>query len=194
MKHFPIIFMLFLHNIFCNAQDQLIKDIDFDTISDTVIINRINSTLEVKLSTQNFTIISSRNISFEEANAGIEETKSGFKVYMGWMRGGYASQFRYSKIYRKIQLIGMNRWQAGPANNDGSGESSVNLLTGLYIGNWNYFDETRMKLIKIKTIKAQINFPLIYLENFNNKVTDYYQHTCDALSTKYMNLSMQKRR
>lgn len=54
----------------------------------------------------------------------------------------------------------MSRYEFGNATNEGSGESSVNLLTEDYIGNWNYFDHLANneegELAKIPTIKTKM--------------------------------------
>ncbi len=81
----------------------------------------------------------------------------------------------------------MNRYEFGPASNDGSGESSVNLLTGQYIGNWNYYDLKKEELIKIPTIKSKMIFPKIYLENFSEKIYLDYSEKCSSLYIKRKN-------
>ncbi|SDG50937.1 hypothetical protein SAMN05421827_107117 [Pedobacter terrae] len=56
------------------------------------------------------------------------------------MRSGYACQFRYRKNEKRMRLIGMSEYAFGNATHDGSGEASINLLTGDYVGDWHYFD------------------------------------------------------
>lgn len=76
----------------------------------------------------------------------------------------------------------MSEYAFGNAANDGSGEASVNLLTGDYIGDWNYFDHLANnengELVKIPTIKAKLQFKKIYLEEFNE---DQYYAISDQL-------------
>ncbi len=84
----------------------------------------------------------------------------------------------------------MSRYEFGNAANDGSGKSSVNLLTGDYIGNWNYYDETKNKLVKIPTIKTKMYFPKIYLEEFNDETN--YPEKCATLYYKYKKIMLSK--
>jgi len=82
---------------------------------------------------------------------------------------------------KKVQLIGMNRYESGNASNDGSGELSINLLTHDYIGNWNYFDQDKMKLVKIPAIKCKMPFKTVYLENFSEGIYTPYADKCAKL-------------
>lgn len=131
---------------FCFGQNKIEKDIDFDGKNDIVLVDTITSTIVCTLSTLNYTSISSKQIEVLNENSGVKATKNGFEFYNNWMRAGYKNQFRYDSKTKKIQLIGMSRYEFGNATNDGSGESSVNLLTGDYIGNWNYYDEKKKGL------------------------------------------------
>lgn len=100
----------------------------------------------------------------------VRPTKNGFEFSNNWMRAGYACQFRYNPTSKKIQLIGMSRYEFGPASNDGSGKSSVNLLTNDYIGNWNYWVDEPGELIPTKIIKQKMVFSTIYFDNFGDDV------------------------
>lgn len=74
-----------------------------------------------------------------------------------------------------MRLIGMEREEFGPANNDGSGESSVNLLTNEYIGEWNYWDNSKMELVKMPTIKKKMVFPKVYFDTMNGEFSTYME-------------------
>lgn len=100
------------------------------------------------------------------------------------MRAGYANQFRYEEKDKKIRLIGMSRYEFGPASNNGSGESSVNLLTNSYIGEWNAYESEKERLIKMPTLATKMYFPKIYLENYDESYQDNYQEQCSALYYK----------
>lgn len=119
---------------------------------------------------------------------GIRETKSGFELWSGYMRAGHACQFRYNIASRKIQLIGMSEYSFGNAANDGSGKGSLNLLTNTYIGEWNYYDETRQKLVKLPTIRQKITLGQIYIESFGSKILDDFQARSSALYDKQKSL------
>lgn len=182
-NNFIILFILLIKNLF-TAQTKIIQDIDADGIKDTISIDVENLKLIAQLSTQKFKKIYSGEIESLDGQGSIRATKNGFELDINWMRAGYSCQFRYNKFEKKIQLIGMSRYEFGPANNDGSGESSVNLLTGNYIGNWNYYDLRREKLIKIPTIKAKMIFPKTFLENFEEKIVSNYSEKCANLFLK----------
>lgn len=141
---------------------KLIKDIDFDGKKDNVYIDVKESVIVCQLSSQNFRKIKSKPISILNDDSGIHFKKDGFEFYNHWMRAGYYNQFRYNKKTKKIQLIGMSRYELGNAAHDGSGESSVNLLTNDYIGNWNFFDYLAHnedgELVNIPTIKTKMKF------------------------------------
>ncbi|MEN4758762.1 hypothetical protein ABEG63_00310 [Chryseobacterium sp. C39-AII1] len=182
-NNFIILFILLITNSF-TAQEKIIQDIDADGIKDTISIDAENLKLIAQLSTKKFKKIYSGEIESLDGQGSIRATKNGFELDIDWMRAGYACQFRYNKLEKKIQLIGMSRYEFGPANNDGSGESSVNLLTENYIGNWNYYDLRREKLIKIPTIKAKMIFPKTFFENFEEKIVSDYSEKCANLFLK----------
>ena len=166
------------------GQNKLIKDIDNDGIKDTVFVNAEKSTIVCKLSTLDYKSISSKPIEILNEFSGIIETKNGFEFFNDWMRAGYKNQFRYNSKTKKIQLIGMSRYEFGNAANDGSGESSVNLLTGNYIGNWNYYDMEKDILIKIPTTKTKMKYKIINLENFSDETYFSYAEKCAELYHK----------
>ena len=164
------------------AQDMLIKDIDFDGRKDSIYIDQKEWKIVCRLSTQNFKKIKSKKIETSGDNTYIKPKKNGFEITVNWMRAGYACQFRYEKNEKRIRLIGTSEYAFGNAANDGSGEASVNLLTGDYIGNWHYFDHLanneKGELVKIPTIKAKMPIKKIYLEDFDE--SQYY-----AVSEKF---------
>lgn len=166
------------------ALGQVVKDLDKDGIKDTVRFDPRQGVLVCRLSTQQFRPVTSKPGLSDELNAGVRATKSGFEFYVNYMRAGYANQFRYEAQDQKIRLIGMSRYELGPATNNGSGESSVNLLTNNYIGNWNAFDEEKRKLVEMSVLEAKMYFPKIYLEAYDGSWQDKYQEKCSALYYK----------
>lgn len=146
----------------------IIKDLDYDIIQDSVYFDKEKSILVCRLSSQNFAKIKSQPIDESLDMLSLEETKNGFKFNIYYMRSGCSNQFRFNKLTKKIQLIGMSRYSFGNASNDGEGESSVNLLTSDYIGDWKYLDMKKNKLIKIPTIKTKMKLGIINLESFSN--------------------------
>ncbi|MBW1297919.1 hypothetical protein [Aquimarina litoralis] len=188
MKTFLFSIILFLISITVVAQDKFQKDIDFDGVVDTVYIDLNTSTIVCLLSSKQFQKVESKPIDLTN-RCLIKDAKNGFYFENHWMRSGHSAQFRYDKKTKKIRLIGMSRYSFGNAANNGSGESSVNLLTGDYIGNWNYYDlaanNNEGKLIKIPTIKTKMFFNKIYLEDFDEGISVDYTDQCSELYYKH---------
>ncbi|MFB9077985.1 hypothetical protein ACFFLS_04865 [Flavobacterium procerum] len=193
MKKIITIFTLIIFTNYSYGQKKLKKDIDNDGIDDTVFIDSAKSTIVCKLSTLNFKSISSKPIEILNETCGIRNSKNGFKFYNDWMRAGYENQFRYNPKTKKIQLIGMSRYVLGNAFHDGSGESSVNLLTDDYIGNWNYYDMKKGELITVPTIKTKMKFENINLEDFSEDTYFSYDEKCAELFNKYKKIKMMKK-
>lgn len=164
----------FLFPIVFPAQEKKIAaDFDGDKIPDTAYIDVENLGIAYELSSQKFKKIFSE---FEDSGEiYLHPAKNGFKVNINQMRAGSSYQFRYEKETGKMRLIGMSRYEFGPANNDGSGESSVNLLTNSYIAEWNYFDNNKAELIKIPTIKKKMVLPKVYFDNLKNAYSIYVE-------------------
>jgi len=181
----PLLILLLFFTGITFSKELIIADVDKDGVNDTIKYDRKNSMLILKLSSNNFKAIKSKRIDYVGSASGIELTKNGFKFYNNQMREGYTCQFRFDKKTNKVQLIGMDRFNDGNAQHDGSGESSVNLLTNKYIGNWNYFDLKNKKLVKIAQIEESLIIPKTYLEGFSEKQPEYYRERCDALYIKY---------
>ena len=199
MKSLLQILILISSCNFLTAQDQLLKDIDFDSVKDSIFLDRKDSVIICKLSSKDFKVQKSKPIEYlNEISSGLSETKNGFELNNNWMRSGYSAQFRFEKKEKRIRLIGMSRYEFGNAVNDGSGESSVNLLTGDYIGDWNYFDHLadneNGELIKIPTIKTKMVFRKIYLEDFNDEIPYNFTSECAQLYEKYESVEMKKRK
>lgn len=159
---------------------QVIKDLDGDLIKDTVTFTS-QGMIICKLSTQNFKPIYSKPNLSDEINSFVFETKSGFEFSVNYMRSGSSNQFRYEPKDKKIRLIGMSHYSFGPANNDGSGEGSVNLLTNTYIGEWHHFSLDRNELLKIPTIKTKMAFPKIYLDHYDGYIKNEFEQKSNAL-------------
>jgi hypothetical protein len=190
MKKSILILILTVFTNFTFGQDKFIKDIDNDGKDDTVYVDSKKSTIVCILSTLHYKSVSSKPIEILNEPSGIVKTKNGFEFFNDWMRAGYKNQFRYNPKTKKIQLIGMSRYEFGNAANDGSGESSVNLLTGDYIGDWNYYDMDKEKLIKIPTIKTKMKFKIINLEDFSDETYFKYAENCAELYHKYKKIKM----
>ena len=91
----------------------------------------------------------------------------------------------------------MSRYEFGNAANDGSGESSVNLLTSDYIGNWNYYDASANneagELVNIPTIKTKMKFKIITLESFSENTYFDFADKCSSLFQKHKDVTIKRR-
>lgn len=167
-----------------SKNDTLKLDMDFDKRLDTVIFDKARAIIVCKLSTQKFRETKSLELVFDGRQSGIEKKGNGFTYTVPHMRAGYHCDFAYNKVLKKIQLVGMDRYEFGPANNDGSGESSVNLLTDTYIGLWSYYDLKNSELIKMPAIKRKMVLPKTYLGTFDDKIATQYISWCARLFEK----------
>lgn len=172
------------------GQHSLIKDLDNDGLKDTVLVNVNTSKIVCLLSTLAYQPISSKTIEILNETAGITATECGFEFYNNWTRAGYKNQFIYNSKTQKIQLIGMSEYSLGNATNDGSGEGKLNVLTSEYVGNWNYFDTVKGKLIKIPTIHSKLTFDTIYLEDFSDETYFTFGEKSSELFEKYKKLKL----
>ncbi len=171
-----------LHFFSSVSQNKLTKDIDFDGIPDTIFIDYETAQIVCTLSSKNFKKVKSKTITDLSESSRISKAKNGFYFGNNWMRAGYAAQFRYDKKQKRIRLIGIIRYNLGNATHEGSGESSINLLTGDYISDWHYYDE---KLIKIPTITTKMHFKKIYLTDFSEKSYSNFSDKCSKLFYKH---------
>ncbi|WP_421945558.1 hypothetical protein [Pedobacter sp.] len=197
MKKIVLITSLLLIKLSAFAQEKLVKDLDFDGKKDTVYIDQKAAQIVCRLSTQNFKKLKSKTFEMSSNNTFIKSTRNGFELRNNWMRAGFACQFRYEKKEKRIRLIGINEYAFGNAANEGSGEASANLLTGDYIGNWNYYDHLanneKGELVKIPTIKTKMKFNKIYLEGFNEESYFSYQTQLEGPVEKHKTAEKNRR-
>lgn len=178
MKLIIILFFILSISKNCYSQDVILKDLDNDTIKDEILFDRTNSQIICKLSSQNLIPIKSKKLEDISDVAGIKLTKNGFQFYNHIMRSGYYCQFRYNTKQKKIELIGMSRYNLGDAQRNGIGQSSVNLLTNKYVGDWSRFDIKSKKEIKIPTVTKPYIIKKVYLEEFSLKQPDDFIEFC----------------
>lgn len=191
MKSIVSLSLILLNISFIFAQKMINKDLDFDGISDRVYVDSIEQKIVCELSTQNFIPNKSKSLGEVNDQSGVIISKDGFSFIVNWMRAGNTNQFRYNKTTQKIQLIGMSRYEFGNAANDGAGESSINLLTSNYIGNWNFYDylanNEEGESVKIPTIKKKVKMETINLEDFGEETHIDYSGICASLFQKEKN-------
>ena len=176
-----VLFILIISNTFLFAQKNrtLEKDIDFDNILDTIYVDNETSKIVCLLSSNKFSKIESKRIGLNTMSGIGDDGRDGFVFSNHYMRAGYSNKFKYDKKIKKIRLIGIDFYEFGDTNsNDPFGKTSINLLTGDLIGNWNYYEEKEDKFIKIPTVKTKMLLRKQYLNEFNE---DNYFDFCDKL-------------
>jgi len=164
--------------------DTLRLDMDLDRRPDTIIFDKSRAIIVCKLSSQKFRETKSKVLAFDGRQTGIKKKGDGFSYTVPHMWSGYKCDFAYNKALKKIQLVGMRRYEFGPANNDASWESSVNLLTDDYTGVWNYYELEKNELIEMPAIKRKMVLPKTYLETFDDRIASQYISRCAALFEK----------
>lgn len=186
--------LLFLSLATLQAQSKdKVWDIDGDGKRDYVELDTAQFKIVCKLSTQKYRPICSEELCFCGDNRYISTVENGFSYSENWMRAGSTYYFGYDVDEKRIRLVGMSRYEFGNAANDGSGESSVNLLTGKFKGNWNYYDHERDELFAIPTIESIMNFSPIFLEDFSDEFYMNYSDKCSELYDQYKNIEEEKR-
>jgi len=164
--------LLIFPTLFLAQEKILSADLDGDKVADKVYVDSKTGAVVYELSSQKFKKVTSDKFE-DNGEIFFYKAKNGFKISLNQMRAGFSYQFRHEKETGKMRLIGMERYEFGPASNDGSGESGVNLLTNIYIGEWNYFDDNKTMLIKIPTIKKKMVLPKTYFDNLGNVFSAY---------------------
>lgn len=165
---------------------KIIKDLDGDSVKDTVRIDSNSRTIICALSSQKFKKIQSGTI--QKLNFGnlLVSTKKGFEFWNDFDRSGFRCVFEFDPEVKKMRFVQIRRIDDILSYDYGEkakGKSSVNLLTNQYKGN--FFRAVNGKLQKIPTITAKMTFPETYLETFSDEICFDYQERCLALYKKY---------
>ncbi len=164
------------------SQEILEHDMNGDGIADKVWLEE--EVILCKLSGNENVLVKSKPIDQIADNVSFHAAAGGFYFNVNYMRAGFSVQFRYNKKTGRMETIGMSRYEFGPASNDGSGESSVNLLTHDYVGNWNYFDMEENNLKAIPEIKTKMKLKKETLDQFDGSLSDTYITRCSELFAK----------
>ncbi|MFC6267798.1 hypothetical protein [Frigoriflavimonas asaccharolytica] len=172
MKIFKFLLLLILPISIFSQEQSISADFDGDQIADRVYVDDNSGTVTYELSSQKFKKIITEDY-LDSGEISLKKKKNGFEIGVNQMRAGNSFQFRYEKSNGKMRLIGMQRYEFGPANNDGSGKSSVNLLTNNYIAEWNHYDLDKSELIKIPSIKKKMVLPKAYFNDLKNVYSLY---------------------
>ena len=112
------LFLFFIVPTISFAQKEIIStDFDGDKITDKVYVDENGGTVTYELSSQKFKKVSTEDFR-DNGEIFLSPSKNGFRIELNRMRSENSYQFRYEKSTGKMQLIGMQRYEFGPANND----------------------------------------------------------------------------
>lgn len=167
---------------------KIVKDLDGDSVKDTVRIDSNSKTIICALSTQKFKRIQSGKIQKLNFGNTLVATKKGFEFWNDFDRSGFRCVFEYDPKVKKIQLVQMRRIDdvlSYEYGDKAKGKSTVNLITHEYTGN--FFKAVNGKLQKIPTIKTKMIFPKTYLETFSDAICFEYEAKCLALYKSHEN-------
>ena len=181
MKKIILLIFLIIQANFVNSQvtKQLIKDFDRDNKNDTIYIDSDKDRLVCSLSTNNYIKKVSKKIRILNAANTLIDTKNGFKFWNHYSRSGYFNEFEYNSQLKKMQLIKMVREEYNGATR---GESSINLLTDEYLGNFRYAPNYKYagdnNYENLGVIKTKIIFPPTFIETFSDSLNYEYEKKC----------------
>lgn len=171
----------------------LVADLDFDRVPDSVFFNEKEAAIICKLSTQQFKTIKSMPIAnADPVMCGIKSYAGGFEFFNHWMRSGYSAYFKYDVKLKAMRMIAMSRYELGNAENDGTGQSSINLTTHTYEGFWNYYDQDQEKAVKMPLISSKMALQQTPLQNFSDQQYQAYFKQCNKLFERHKSAMQQK--
>lgn len=168
--------------VFGQSVQKIVKDLDGDSVKDTVRIDNSSKTIICALSSQKYKRIQSGKIQKLNFGNTLVATKRGFEFWNDFDRSGFRCVFEYDPKAKKMQLVQMRRIDdvlSYEYGDKAKGKSTVNLITHQYTGD--FFKVVNGKLQKIPTIKTKMIFPKTYLENFSDTICFDYEAKCLAL-------------
>jgi len=168
--------------VFGQSVQKIVKDLDGDSVKDTVRIDNGSRTIICALSTQKYKRVQSGKIQKLNFGNTLVDTKKGFEFWNDFDRSGFRCVFEYDPKAKKMQLVQMRRIDdvlSYEYGDKAKGKSTVNLITHQYTGD--FFKAVHGKLQKIPTIKTKMIFPKTYLENFSDAICFDYESKCLAL-------------
>ncbi len=166
-KYISLLLLSIVHFPLVAQQQPVITDMDGDGIVDTAFLAEGAGKILCALSSHKFKRVSSKKIYLSNMN-DFYESKNGFSLDIHYNRTDNGYQFMYDKKAGKMRLIGYTCNYLGDITQDGSGGSSINLLTNTYIGNTNHYDEKKDKLIEGRQETIKVKSLPIYLDSFDD--------------------------
>ena len=173
-----IFLSVLLFPILSFSQQSVSLDLDNDGIIDKV--NLINIEQGFKIS-YNLSSQKDKNFVTETVTIGgqmqtLIASKNILTLKMQYNRAENFYKFRYDTKLLRVVMIGFDTKSYGNATNDGSGTSSLNLLTGTYEGKWKKFDTKTKKLNKKPTVFKKFTVKIYFLDD----LSDSYLTTLDS--------------
>lgn len=181
-----LILLVIVNSLQGQSTREIVKDFDGDAIMDLVYIDSDSNTLNYKLSSNAFQVVSSLEISSLNFGNTLVETPNGFEFWNDYGRSGWINEFQYNPIEKKMQLIkirrtdyDIDRFKFGEEVRYGSGKSSVDLIKHIYIGD--FYQVFNGQLIKLPTIKSYMEFTETYLYCFSDAINFKFEERCVEL-------------
>lgn len=172
MKLYFLFGLLIVGKSYAQIDTKITTDLDHDGVKDSAFYQPQTGILLVKLSTQQFNPIESKDFDYMGEPKGVKITKSGFKFYVFQAKTLNEWQFWYDKPTQKIRLIGFHYTESTAAGRE-TGDISANLLTDKFIAVWNKLEGEDMIPNK-QVFKSTIHYPKIFLESFDQFSTDKF--------------------
>lgn len=188
MKKITLILCLLtlVMNAVAQHKTELVKDFDGDDIVDTVRFDFKKKAIVCRLSSHNFTpmvslpVVKSVPKMLPTDFVYIDENDEGF-VFVD-IRDDYnfSSTFIYNRLTGKMGLANIDLFTPVTTKKLGMGQATLELPTGEYTASWTYSDtvsgDEYASLGRIK--EDNVPFPVIYLDNFGEKVERDYAEIC----------------
>lgn len=135
--------------------NELAADFDSDGKQDTISVIERGDHLYVCASLQNGQLaLQSKDAPY--CCSYLEFVKNVVVLHSTGMRAFSTWRFRYNAALRNFQMIGWDTESFGNGANDGSGTSSLNLLTGTFIAKYNSWDRKQGKLIALPVVSRKV--------------------------------------
>ena len=169
---------VFLFSMLSFSQQSVSLDLDNDGIDDQV--NCMNIEQGFKIS-YNLSSQKDKNFVTETVTVGgqaqsLTASKNILILKMQYNRAENYYKFRYSTKLGRVIMIGFDTKAYGNATNDGSGTSSLNLLTGDYQGKWKKFNAKTKTLVNKPVVVKKFTVKTYFLDD----LSDMYLTTLDS--------------
>lgn len=187
MKKYILMSAFALLSSIVYAEERLVKDIDGDGKKDVIWLE--DSALHIKLSSQNNRVMRDIHEPLGDEPPFLHDKRVGFELSFSAMRWGHRYHYAYDKASHNINIIGYNLWAFGNASNDGSGDDSVNLKTGDYIGQWNYLyldgNQHKLRTYRIPKTRLPNIRPIAWDDPKRNQKLKLMRQTINQVKKQY---------